>query len=220
MDNLLLKFNLNNPKKLSNIPKNVADTPHTPRGFQSYEREQASGQYKAKPFLKKLLKPAPRNQLNYPTQNRFHGLTAPYYKQVLGNGNFVRGNEFGLSYPFHSKPESTEIESPTLRQGREPLDYLNSDIVMRKRSPFFPYPNFDYTKNPDYQTYPHTRRYVKGQPIYNYPYGRQEGIPEGVYNPFLVENFGNRKCSMGKNNTAYVGLFLVIGILLLYTFRD
>lgn len=219
MDNLLLKFNLNNPKKLSNVPQNIADTPHTPRGFQSYDREQASGQYIAKPFLRRLLNPAPRNQLNYPMDNRFKGTTAPFYKQVLGNANFVRGNQFGLSYPYSSMPESVETINPTLRQGGDPLDYLNENIVMRKNSPFYPYPNYKFTKNPDYQTYPHIKRYLKGQPIYNYPYGRAEGIPEGVYNPFLVENFEN-KCTMGKNNTAYVGLILVIGILLLYAFRD
>jgi hypothetical protein len=221
MDNTLLKFKLNNPKNLSAIPENTADMPHTPRGFQSYDNEQASGQYIRKNRKNIILNPSPRNQLNYPMDNKFCGVTAPYYKQVLGNANFVRGNQFGVAYPYTPETRSQEFVLNNSNDDQYPLDSNNNNnIVMRKRSPFYPYPNFNYTKDNRYQTYPHIKKYKEGQPIYNYKYGRSEGIPEGRYNPFLVENFSSGYNNIFRSkNTCYLGYVLIIGIILLYFFR-
>ena len=63
-------------------------------------------------------------------------------------------------------------------------------------------------------------RIKEGQPIYNYQYGRSEGIPEGRYNPFLVENFSSDYNNIFRGeNTCYLGYALIIGIILLYFFR-
>ena len=48
-------------------------------------------------------------------------------------------------------------------------------------------------KKKDYWTYPHEKRFLNMQPIYKYPYGKVIGIPEGKYNPFLLEGFYQKK---------------------------
>lgn len=125
------------------------------------------------------LPPAPRSQLKpaFPIKNPkiynknkikncVKGYSTTQYMPAFvcssgGNADFVRGNEFSVDYNrdkmYNGLKREIEIVEP------EKVDtqyYMNSD--------FYPYPNFDYTKNNNYKTYPHPKTYSKnGIPFYH-----------------------------------------------------
>jgi len=217
-DKDILGFNYDQPKELSSISFNTVNQQHAPQGFSTVESTPASGNYTHVEENQVELNPAPRSQLGVPTNKVFRGNSDKYYEEILGNANFVRGNEFGLDYrgrkTVTEEPQYLDnIAFPSVKPDKDGnVDYLGSDakIVMRNNSPFYPFPSQKLLKNKSYGAYPHEYQYVKGQPIYNYPYGKQEGIKEGKYNPFLMEGFENKRRYWSKVILALIMTFLIL----------
>lgn len=219
-----LNFNLNQPKMLSSTTMNSVNTPFTPNGFQEYSSSPAANSKKRYIYEKKYLKPAPRDQTLVPTDVEYKGKIAQYYKEVLGNGNFVRGNQFGVKYPYEEmKPLWQQIDNPTVKYSSpdnldKPVDYLesNAKIMMRHNSPYYPYPSLGLEKKKDYWTYPHEKRFLNMQPIYKYPFGKTIGIPEGKYNPFLLESFYQKTDKKEIISRELFGIIVLIFVFCLY----
>ena len=217
-DKDILGFNYDQPKELSSISFNTVNQQHAPQGYSKIESSPASGNYAKVEEKQVELNPAPRSQLGVPTNKVFRGNSDKYYEEILGNANFVRGNEFGLDYKgrktITNQPQYLDnIAFPSVIPDREGnVDYLGADakIVMRNNSPFYPYPSEKLLKNKDSWAYPHEYQYLKEQPIFNYPYGKQEGIKEGKYNPFLIEEFGNKKNYWNRVILALIITFLIL----------
>lgn len=206
-DNQILDFNFTQPKSLSSISYNTVDQQHSPVAYDKIESQPASGNYFRTPSEDIFLGPAPRSQLGVPTKKVYKGNTKKYYKPIIGNANFIRGNQFGVVNPYQKAGKFTEVVSiPSVDIDKNgPIDYLGNDakIVIRNNDPFYPYPSQHLLESNDYWAYNHDYQYLNGQPIYNYPHGKMEGSSRGKYdggkgfdpyNP--LENFaGCKKCS-------------------------
>jgi len=221
IDNIL-EFDLNRPAQLSSVPINSVDNSFSPDGVQDNTKEYGSGNNKFYKFFKKYLKPAPRNQLVIPTRDIYKGNIKKFYTPVIGNGNFIRGNRFAAPYPYKNGIKTFEKISNKTYQNPLPsndnIDYngSNQDVIMRTNSQFYPYPSQDYENNKNYKTYARENGYIKEQPIYNYPYGKIEGINEGEYNDIL-EPFATP--GQMVNNTAFLGVIIIIcslSVILIY----
>lgn len=221
MDNSILGFNLNQPKSISSLSYNTVNQQHSPQSYDTVESTPASGNYMRTMAKNVLLNPAPRDQLGVPTNKVYKGNTKKFYKQILGNANWVRGNEFGLQYPYKKDQKFVEMVSiPSVKAGKGPVDYLgsNAKIVMRNNSPFYPYPSQKLLQNKNYWAYPHEYKYLNKQPIFNYGHGLMEGGDRGQYtggkgyNPYVVEGFCG---SCGGNSSGATGVGLGIGLVLI-----
>ena len=222
-DNNYLKFDLNKPAEISSVPVNSTDNRFTPSGVTPDSSEQSSGNNKVLNFIKKYLKPAPRSQLNIPTQDIYHGNVNKFYKPVIGNANFVRGNVFAAPYHYskgvkvYEKIMKPEYQNPL--PFNDNIDYNgdNEKIIIRSQSPFYPFPTENYYKNKEYKTYPHINNYMNNEPIYRYPYGKIEGINRGIYNSELLEPFSTP--GQMANNSAFLGVIVIVfslSIILIY----
>jgi len=188
------------------------------------ESTPASGNYWRTWTKKRFLNAAPRSQLGVPTNKTYDGPLKKFYKPILGNADWVRGNQFSVKYPYKKKPPFVEqVAFPNVTQKDGPVDYLgsNSKIVMRNNSPFYPYPSQKILENPHNWEYPRSHEYLNGQPIYNYGHGLQEGIPLGKYvggfgyNPYLMESFnGGCGCKGGSSGIAFSVVILILLITL------
>lgn len=185
-DNEILDFNFNEPKMLSSLSFNSVDQQHAPLGYDTIKSTPASGNYFRTPSVKTNLGPAPRSQLGVPTRKIYKGKTGKYYKPILDNANWVRGNQFGVKYPSKKDKTFVEVVSiPNVKADRSgPSDYLGNDakIVIRNNDPFYPYPSQHLLENKNYWSYMHSSKYLNGQPIYNYEHGKMEGGDRGRYN--------------------------------------
>jgi len=234
-DNEVLEYEFNQPAMLSSLSFNSVNQQHTPKGYDTVKSTPAdSGNYFRTKAEKTFLGPAPRSQLGVPTNKVYTGNTKKYYKPIISNANWVRGNQFGVHYPYKKNKKFTEVVAiPNINPERSnKIDYLgnNSKIIMRNNDPFYPYPSEHLRKNPDYWGYMHEKQYLNGQPIYNYPYSDQEGVGRGKYyggkgyDPYEVEQFCCGKeskkvveqfgdCSNGLD-MRYLMVIIVIVILL------
>jgi hypothetical protein len=213
-DKTYLKFNLNQSKDLSSLAYNTVNQQHTPLGFSTYESTPASGNYWKTEVDDVLLEPAPRNQLYNPVKQTYYKSPKPYYKEILGNANWVRGNQFSNHYPIKKARDFVEIvATPSVKQKGKTVDYLgnNAKIVVRNQDPFYPYPSEKLLENKNYGSYPHEHKYLSGQPIFNYGAGLMEG---GGSNPYLVEGFSD--CNNNRGGRIGLGIGLVLLILILY----
>jgi hypothetical protein len=213
-DKTYLKFNLNQPKDLSSLAYNTVNQQHTPLGFSTYKSTPASGNYWKTEVQDVLLEPAPRNQLYNPVEQTYDKSPDKYYKEILGNANWVRGNQFSNHYPTKKAREFVEIvATPSVKQQGKTVDYLgsNAKIVVRNKDPFYPYPSQKLLGNKNYGSYPHEHKYLNRQPIFNYGAGLIEG---GGSNPYLVEGFSST-CD-NRNGRVGLGIGLVLLILILY----
>jgi hypothetical protein len=200
---------------LSSLSFNSVDQQHSPLAYDTMKSTPASGNYFRTKTEKTFLGPAPRSQLGVPTRKVYLGTNAErkaYYKDIIGNANFVRGNQFSNVYPYKKAKRFEEIiDIPSVEpQIKGPVDYLGNDakIVMRNNDPFYPYPSQHLLENKNYWSYMHEKKYMNDQPIYNYPYSKMEGSSRGMYHggkgydPYDVENFcGCKKesCSVVEN---------------------
>ena len=183
-DNEVLEYEFNKPAMLSSLSFNSVDQQHTPKPFDKIKSTPASGNYFRTPADKVFLGPAPRSQLGVPTNKVYTGNRSKYYKSIISNANWVRGNQFGVDYPYKKKDKFREVvKIPSTNLDRKNIDYLGNDakIVMRNNDPFYPYPSLHLRKDKDYWGYMHEKQYVNGEPIYNYPYSLQEGVARGKY---------------------------------------
>ena len=198
-DEQILQFNYNQPKDLASLSFNTVNQQHTPLGYDKIESTPASGNYFKSRESKTFLGPAPRSQLGVPTSKVYRGDRKKFYKPVMSNGNFVRGNDFGLISPYKMADEYNEIVSiPTVDPiEKGSVDYLGNDakVVIRNNDPFYPYPGQHLLKNKNYWAYAHENKYLNDQPIYNYGHGNMEGGDRGRYDggkgydAYEVENF-------------------------------
>jgi len=184
-DNEILDFNFNDPKMLSSLSFNSVDQQHSPLGYDTIKSTPASGNYQRTPSENTNLGPAPRSQLGVPTRKVYKGKVGKYYKPILDNANWVRGNQFGVDYPYKKNDKFVEVVAiPNVKVDKKtPADYLGNDakIVMRNNDPFYPYPSQHLLENKNYWSYMHPYKYMNEQPIYNYPHGKIEGGDRGLY---------------------------------------
>ena len=129
--------------------------------------------------------------------------------------------------PFFKKKLNWVLDNDDYEEGllnkinillNDNIDYNgnNEDIIMRANSPFYPFPSQNYINNKNYKTYARDNNYIKGQPIYNYPYGKIEGINEGEYYDML-EPFATP--GQMANNSAFLGVIVIIfslSVILIY----
>jgi len=242
-DNQILNFKFNEAKDLSTLSFNSVDQQHSPLAYDTIESTPASGNYFRTPAKKTFLGPAPRSQLGVPTKQVYKGNRSKFYKPILNNANFVRGNQFGVVYPYKKARKYYEtVAIPSVTPDKNgPVDYLGNDakIVMRNNDPFYPYPSQHLLENKNYWSYMHPRKYLSDQPIYNYPHGKMEGSSRGRYkggmgyDPYdpmdgvenfcgcnfrnneyeVVENFGD--CSACKPSSCPIGRILAIIVIMI-----
>jgi len=240
-DNQLLNFNYNSPKQLSSLSFNSVDQQHAPLPYATKKSTPASGNYFRTPAEITFLGPSPRSQLGVPTNQVYRGKVKKYYRPVLSNANWVRGNQFGIINPYKKSRKYYETVSiPSVIPDKNgPVDYLGNDskIVIRNNDPFYPYPSQHLLENKDYWSYMHPHKYLNGQPIYNYEHGKMEGVSRGKYtggkgyDPYnpnevenfccgksneneIVENFSNcQGCSPCQNSNNFIMIFFAIAIM-------
>lgn len=217
-DRNILGFNYNQPKQNASLSFNTVNQQHVPKSYENEASTPASGNYWRTYVRNMFLNPAPRSQLGVPTNKIFSGKRSPYYRDILGNANWVRGNEFGVKYPYRKDKTFVETVSvPSVEQKGMTVDYMggNAKVVMRNNSPFYPYPSQRLLENRNYWAYPHEHKYLNGQPIYNYGHGLMEGVSRGKYmggkgyNPYLVEEFCGT-CGGGSGGSIGVGIALIL----------
>lgn len=146
------------------------------------------------------------------------------------NSNFIRGNQF-----------SNHI-LPKLKKSQRPVQIPLENVILKEKkykikanSPFYPYPNYRYSKEKKYLSYPKTDNFINGQPTYSYPYDvinmdkyidnniNKNNLPllnNRLINKICTENFNNKK-NINKFYTRNViaivtMLFIVIILLLMY----
>ena len=219
-DRSFLGFNWNQPKETASLSYNTVNQKHSPDSYEKVESTPASGNYWRKHFPKKYLNPAPRSQLGVPTNKTYSGKLGKFYKPILGNADFVRGNQFSVKYPYAKKPTFVEqVAMPNVTPKEGPVDYLgsNAKIVMRNNSPFYPYPSQHILENKNYWQYPKAHQYLNDQPIFNYGHGLMEGGNLGKYtgwkgyNPYLLEGFnGGCGCKGGNTGIAFSVVILIL----------
>ena len=213
MDSNLLSFDLNRPAEISSVPLNTTNATFTPRPHQSDKSSPSSGKNRFRNFMVRFLKPSPRNQLNVPTNNTYSGNIDKFYKPVLNNANYVRGNEFGLSYPYPKQNRFIERilkETPQDPISSNNIDYIGNkeNIQIRANSRFYPFPTQKYQKNKKYWTYPTIQQFLTGQPVYNYPHGKIEGARSNI-----VENFsGGTKINYNSYVAGFIIVLLFVGL--------
>jgi hypothetical protein len=160
------------PRPINNLSVPKVEKPFDPRG-----RSQSNA-----PIYSELdvatsnfLNPPPREQMEDPVSNvkpNLYFLNTPYdtkscifkynpNQMVIGNANFVRGNQFSNNFTNLYNSEKYTVEQPVL----EPTNPL-----MVTNSPFYPYPGFEFRINPDYKTYPYQSDSLGTMPAFKYPY--------------------------------------------------
>ena len=144
------------------------------------------------------------------------------------NANFVRGNQFsnncGKNYVDHSfdvlsignnklNIEEINIDEYSTK-ARKPVQQKMENILFKDNptvvsdSPFYPYPNFNYTKNNKYIEYPHSKHYNEnGMPIYTYPYNT-------LTKSDIKENFTSG-CGCNNKNSLYIGILIILILLII-----
>ena len=237
-DNQILNFKFNEPKMLSSLSFNSVDQQHSPLGYDKIESQPASGNYDRTKCVNVSLGPAPRSQLGVPTRKYYFGSDKKYYKPILDNGNWVRGNQFGVDYPYVKNGKFLEVVSmpSVIPEKKGPVDYLGNDakVIIRNNDPFYPYPSQKLLRDKNYWSYMHPHNYVNGQPIYNYPYGKMEGDSRGPYkggmgfDPYnpneafcggydVVEGFsGGCGCGRGMGGLMFGFVMVFLVVLIIY----
>jgi len=190
-----------------------------------------------------FLEPSPRNQmLNVPYEgkkdcpkfsNQPYGKDACYLMDnkaqgVVGivcnqsggsdNANFVRGNQFGVDYPydFHQQEMAKQLEY-TVKQPVQKKMEMENPMVIYDKSTFYPEMNFFLRKNKDYLTYPLEQNYTEyGLPTYNYPYKTMNPMFDNPDDTSLFEDFNNENKRTKQN--IFVMLCIIFIILFLIFF--
>lgn len=166
-----------------------------------------------------FLEPAPRDQrLNVPYQGNKDCPTftaKPYNKDscflmdskaqgVVGivcnesggsdNANFIRGNQFGVDYPYSQNFNKKELVYKVEKPVQIPME-LQNPMMLYDTQIFYPEYNFFLRKNKDYLTYPLNKDYTEnGLPTYTYPYKTLNPIVDDPTQvpDVVLENFENK----------------------------
>jgi hypothetical protein len=152
------------------------------------------------------------------------------------NANFVRGNQFsnecGKNYQDNSKKNMLSIGNnilstvnPTANndideyslKATKPVQTGMEEVLIKDNptvisdSPFYPYPNYNNTKNKKYIEYPHAKHYTDGgMPLYTYPYNTLTKSPVKT----ISEHFSNG-CGCKNKNGLYIGIFVILILLII-----
>jgi len=225
-----------NPTPVTTFPVSYGDAPY-PMAIKSIPRTKDDLQYC------NFLEPSPRDQrLNVPYEgqkdcpvfkdqpykkdscylmdNKAQGVVGIVCNQPGGsdNANFVRGNQFGVDYPYDFNKREMEkrreytVEYPSTVQ--QPMQLSNPTVVQDENT-FYPEMNFFLRNNKDYLTYPTEQNYTEyGFPMYNFPYQTLNPIFEdkNYSTPFNNnETFVNSSpIHTDKNNKHKIFVMLVI----------
>lgn len=154
-----------------------------------------------------------------------------------GNSNFVRGNQFSNDYcpkdyvdnsknnvlsignyelDIKGKRIQDDVNEYTI-QATKPVQIKMEDVLFKNNptvvsdSPFYPYPNYKYTKDKEYRTYPHAKHYDEnGMPIYTDPYN-----PLGsTQNSSIIENFTNGCTNSINSRGLWIAIIVLIAIII------
>lgn len=186
----------------------------------------------SKKNCKKYKNPKYKNDTYYFTFNKDQNVEG-IFSGGDNNDNFVRGNQFsnecGKDYvnnsnkiisigdnilnikndDIHIDEYSINAQKPVQKKMEEVLFKDNETIV--SDSPFYPYPNFNYTKNKKYIEYPHSKNYTdSGMPIYTYPYNTLTRSP-------IKEHFESGNACVNKRGLL-IGLIIILILLILVLF--
>ena len=173
----------------------IAPAPRDQRLNVPYEGNKNCPSYKSQPYGKDSC---------YLMDSKSQGVVGIVCNQPSGsdNANFIRGNQFGVEYPYNIKKDlEYTIEQPV----QIPMEMQNPMIIYDKNT-FYPEPSFSIRKNKDFLTYPLQQNYTEdGLPTYIYPYKTMNGIPEHF------ENLSNNKSLL-----FIIILFLFLILFLIY----
>lgn len=124
------------------------------------------------------------------------------------NGDWVRGNQFSVSYD-HDKIFGGDKYDMSMPR------FIKKDPVIVNNSPFYPYPNYDMKYNKDYYTYPYFNNFFKGKPTYKIPNVMLDDYSDANSNIYkgIYENFGCKTDNINKDMTLGFIVFVIILIM-------
>ena len=253
MDNIILDVG-NNAKNILPVPYTAPPVPSVPSpsnygsspfpvALQPSSRKNDDLQYC------NYLEPSPRDQrLNVPYQghkdcpkftaqpyskdscylldSKVQGTVGIVCNQAGGsdNANFVRGNQFGVDYPYDIQENmSNQQQDNNQNQQKQQLKYnankpvqipmeMENPLVIYDKNTFYPEPSFFLRGNKNFKTYPLQNNYTEyGLPTYTYPYKTLNPIFQDPNQIGIeaIENFDN------ENNNSHHKIFFIFAILLL-----
>ncbi len=136
----------------------------------------------------------------YLTTNNGQGVVGLVCNDAGGsdNSNFARGNQFGVAYK-QLPPQSEQFKKdPTEYDVIKPVQMkmeLENPLVIYDKNTFYPQPDFELQKDPNYQTYMHPNQFTPhGLPTYTYP--------EKVANPMKPLTAKEYEEKMNKRETS------------------
>lgn len=110
----------------------------------------------------------------YLTSNEGQGVVGLVCNSAGGsdNSNFARGNQFGVNYEWNQsnqfkKTKSVYKENPPVQTNMDEM----KPMVIYDKNTFYPQPDWNLQKDPNYQTYMEPSRFTpQGLPTYTFPY--------------------------------------------------
>jgi hypothetical protein len=138
------------------------------------------------------------------------------------NGNFYRGNQFGVDYPFdfNQRMNEKKLEYTVENPVQIPLE-LQNPMMYYDRNTFYPEPSFPLRKNKDFITYPLEQNFTEnGLPKYVYPYKTLNPIFNDPTQVDSIESFANniKEEELNRYNTKFFFMLLILLIFLIYTY--
>jgi hypothetical protein len=174
-----------------------------------YEGDKDCPKFTAQPYSKDSC---------YLMDSKAQGVVGIVCNDAGGNGDFVRGNQFGWDYPFDQNLNKKKLEYKMEDPVQLPLE-LQNPMMLYDKQEFYPEYNFFLRKNKDYLTYPMQPNYTEtGIPKYTYPYKTLNPIindPNQI--PDVVNEFFENKNN--KKSHAFVLLALLLLIFIFFIFK-
>ncbi len=141
------------------------------------------------------------------------------------NANFIRGNQFGVDYPFNwdEKMANKKLEYTVERPVQLDMQRNQNPLVAYDSQNFYPYPSFEYEKQKDYLTYQRFPTFdERGIPIYKFPYRvlnppyGDDKSKEQLYETFAQEE--EKQIKKSQSNMFHFVVLLLFVILVIYIF--
>jgi hypothetical protein len=132
------------------------------------------------------------------------------------NADFIRGNQFGVDYPFNQDLNTNKKLEYTVEQPVQiPMELQNPSVIYDKNT-FYPEQNFFYRGNKDYYTYPIPQNYTEyGLPKYTYPYKTMNPIFQDPNQTGIIESFSNNNV----NKTHFFFILLIVIVMVFYFYN-